>query len=107
MCSRLRAYGTPRTSAHLTFKIVPTKFRLRALPARTSSILIADYIDPIGKTISALASPQFYCAGVDCPSITVYEPPSTFVPTTKSDFVENAYGLHYSDRWADIGYLAV
>ena len=51
--------------------------------------------------------PQFYCTGDDCPTIVEYEPPSTFVTTTKSNFVENVYGLYYSDRWADIGYLAV
>lgn len=62
--------------------------------------------DPIKYAIEALVAPQFYCEGPTCPTIT-YLAPSGQVTVDRFEYVQTAFGVKYSNRWNDIGYLMV
>eukprot|EP00051_Salpingoeca_urceolata_P006041 m.80290 g.80290 ORF g.80290 m.80290 type:complete len:1328 (-) comp14657_c0_seq3:114-4097(-) len=54
--------------------------------------------------LNALIVPQFYCSGLDCPTVTLTTANGT-ITETASDYVQDYLGLDYEDRWAGIGAL--
>ena len=66
------------------------------------------YADPIKYALSALLSPQFYCVGAGCPTISVFDF-ATFTTRTvdRYEYVSGSFGVDYATRWHDVGYLCI
>lgn len=70
--------------------------------------LAVNTIDPIGYAYAAIIAPQFWCPPGDASCISVVVPTAAGpYPMDRYTYVSTLYGLDYSARWTNLGYLAI
>eukprot|EP01138_Halocafeteria_seosinensis_P002664 gb/GECG01002723.1/.p1 GENE.gb/GECG01002723.1/~~gb/GECG01002723.1/.p1 ORF type:complete len:116 (+),score=6.89 gb/GECG01002723.1/:1-348(+) len=65
-------------------------------------------IDPIAYATRAMAALQFYCEGVDCPTVHMLVPSVTtpqYKMVPQYEYAKDTFGFSYSQRWQYTGYL--